>query len=542
MERYQGKIIVEGMAKGKIFTYLRDQYQVKKTEIDDPEKEIARYREAREQTIQQLGDAYDKAVDLVGAKSASVFEMQSILLKEGRLCGLVEKMIRDEKVSASYAVAEIGKQLAAEYRGSEEIWEKEEDMNIRELGKRLLKLLDSETYAIPLGTEPVILCARELLPGELLQLDRKHLAGLITETGTAESHTAVLASAMQLPYLTGVPFRLAWNGKEAALDGEKGQIYIEPNEDILKELEARKEKREKESEELAFYAEEQTVTLDGDRVHLYANISSLEEMDEVIRARAEGIGLFRSEFLYMGRETYPSEEEQFLCYKKIAERMQGKPVTIRTMDIGADKQIDYLRLDNEINPAMGYRGIRISLDREELFRTQLKAIYRAAVYGKLRVLYPMITCEEEVDQIQKIIEDIKEEMTAKGVKYGEVSQGVMIETPAAVIISDLLAKKVDFFSIGTNDLTQYVMAADRQNPKVSYLCDANHPAIFRIIQMIVQSGHKYHVPVSICGEIAGDPGMTQKLVSMGVDILSVTPNQILPIRKEVRNVSLRKSM
>lgn len=538
MERYQGKTVVNGIVTGKIFIYVRDQFQIEKKYIADSEKEILRYREAKDFTIQQFAESYDKAVELVGAKSASIFEMQSILLKEGKFSNLVEKMIRDEKVSASYAVAEIVKQLISDYQIKED-WEKEEKMNLRELGKRLLKVLKGENHSEVLGQKPVILCTKELSPEELLQFDCKNIAGIVTEYGTMEDHTSVLAAAMKLPYITGISFRSAWKGKTAVLDGEKQRLLIEPDQENLTKIQRRKANMEKRNHALNSLREEKTVTLDGVRVSLYANIGNSEEIDEVLRCRADGIGLFRSEFLYMGRETYPSEEEQFQYYRMLAEKMQGRPVTIRTLDIGADKQMGYLRMEQEENPALGYRGIRISLEQEELFRTQLKAIYRAAVYGKLQILYPMITSVQEIDKIQEIIEDIKEEMDAKQIAYGTVCQGVMIETPAAVMISDMLAEKVDFFSIGTNDLIQYTMAADRQNVKVAHLCNPSHPAVLRMITMAVKNGHKYHLPVTICGEMAGNLQMTQKLVEMGVDILSVTPQQILPVRQAIREVSIR---
>ncbi len=539
MERYQGKTVVNGIVTGKILVYVRDQFQVEKKYITDSEGEILRYREAKKFAIQQFAESYDKAVELVGAKCASIFEMQSILLKEGKFCNLVEKMIREEKVSASYAVAETVKQRISEYRIKEENWEQEEKMNIRELGRRLLKVLKGEDRLASLGQEPVILCTKELSPGELLRFDSKNIAGIVAEYGTIESHTSVLAAAMNIPYITGIPFRTGWKGKTAVLDGEKQQLLIEPDQESLTKIQRQKAHMEERNHALSSLREEKTVTLDGIRVSLYANIGNLEEIDEVLRCGAEGIGLFRSEFLYMERESYPSEEEQFQYYRTLAEKMQGRPVTIRTLDIGADKQMGYLRMEKEENPALGYRGIRISLEQKELFRTQLKAIYRAAVYGKLQILYPMITSIEEIDKIQEIIEDIKEEMDAKKITYGTVCQGVMIETPAAVMISDMLAEKVDFFSIGTNDLTQYIMAADRQNAKVAHLCNTSHPAVLRMITMAIRNGHKYHLPVAVCGEMAGDLQMTQKLVEMGVDILSVTPQQILPVRQAIREISIR---
>ncbi len=540
MERYQGRSIAGGMAEGKILSYNRDRYQVEKILKKDSEEEIRRYRKTEEEAIEQLGDAYEKAVEMVGAKSASVFELQAMLLKEGRFRRPVEEMIRSMQVCAEYAVACQGKELAKACRKMEDERDRRMEADIREISKRLLSLLGGQEYGNPIGQEPVLLMAREIAPGELLQLDRKLLLGLVTETGTSDSHTAVLAAAMQIPFVTGIPFQKRWNGKRAVVDGERGLVVVEPDDTCLQELRIRQEEEKKEQEKLAVYAQKEDVTLDGDRIPIMANIGELYELEAVNHAQAAGIGLFRSEFLYMERETYPSEEEQFLLYKQIVQEMQGKPVVIRTLDIGADKQADYFRLESETNPAMGYRGIRICLDREELFKTQLKALHRAAVYGELAVLYPMITCVEEVEAIREIVSDIREEMDAKKIPYGEVRQGLMIETPAAVMISDLLAENVDFFSIGTNDLAQYAMAADRQNMRVAHLCSHRHPALLRMIAMTVQNAHRKGIPVSVCGEIAADRSMTQKLIELGVDTLSVTPNQILPLRKEIRSITVRE--
>lgn len=539
MERYQGKSIVKGMAAGNILSYRRDQCMVEKKYITNPEEEVRRYRHAEEKAVRELGLAYEKAVEIVGAKSAAIFEMQSILLKEGRFQEPVEMMIYKESVCPEYAVAEVGRLMAEDCRLRKEHWERDREADIREIVKRLLTNLEIREGVSVSGQEPVILLAKEVAPGELLQMESGKLIGLITELGTPESHTAVLAAAMQIPFVTGIPFRQMWDGKPAVVNGETGSVIIEPNMDELDQVATWQKKREAEKLRLENLTKKEDITLDGERMFVYANIGTLAEVDDAVRARAAGIGLFRSEFLYMGRENYPSEEEQYQCYRRIIEQMQGKPVVIRTLDIGADKQVDYFRLEEENNPAMGYRGIRICLDREELFRTQLKALYRAGLYGDLGVLYPMITAVEEVEKIQEIIRDIQEEMDAKKIAYGQIRQGVMIETPAAVMISDLLAEKVDFFSIGTNDLVQYIMAADRQNPKVAGLCDNRHPAVLRMIQMAVRNGHRFSIPVTICGEMAADLSMTQKLVEIGVDVLSVTPGQILPLRQAIRNTTIR---
>lgn len=538
MERYQGKSIAWGIAEGKIFPYVKDRYQVEKIRKKDPEGEIERYRRTEEEAIRQLGEAYDKAVEIVGARSASLFEMQAMLLKEGHFREPVEQMIREMRVCAEYAVASQGRKLARACQQLTDERERRTEADIRDISKRLLALLSGQGYASPIGQEPVILMAREISPGELLQMERSLVLGLVTEVGMADSHTAILAAAMQIPFVAGIPFRPGWSGKTAVVDGRLGEVIVEPDEDQLEKIHRRCQEEKREQERLEAYVQKEDVTLDGDRIPLLANIGELFELEAARHSRAAGIGLFRSEFLYMERETYPSEEEQFQIYRQIVQEMQGQPVVIRTLDIGADKQADYFRLEGEINPAMGYRGIRISLDREELFKTQLKALFRAAMYGDLSVLYPMITSLEEVEAIREIVCDIREEMDAKKIPYGKMRQGIMIETPAAVMISDLLAEKVDFFSIGTNDLTQYTMAADRQNPRVSHLCSSRHPAVLRMIQMTVKNGHRKGIPVTICGELAADREMTQKLIGMGVDALSVSPNQILPLRKELRSITV----
>lgn len=539
MEVYRGKVIVGGNAIGRILTYTRNHYQVDKKVIESPEDEIRRYQEMEKKAIKQLESAYEKAVEIVGARNAAVFDIQAMLLREGKLGQPVERIILKQKVSSEYAVSQVSSSILETGYQDKEEWEREEKIHIREVARRVLNLLMGRSSQSLLGEEPVILTAKDLTPGELLQFDRKRILGLVTENGAGESHTAVLASAMKIPYLCGIPFRPAWNGKMATVDGKKGEICIEPEEVILEEIRDGLREQEKEKAQLEPLITEKAVTLDGERMYVYANVGSIGELEEAVNCRVAGIGLVRSEYLFMGKENYPSEEEQYEYYRKIIEKMQGKPVNIRTLDIGADKQISYLRLEREVNPAMGYRGIRICLDHEELFRIQLKALFRAAAYGDLGILYPMITSVEEMDQIQDIIRDICEEMDAKGTVYGKVRQGVMIETPAAVMISDFLAKKVDFFSIGTNDLIQYVMASDRQNYKVSSLCSSSHPAVIRMMEFAVKSAHRYGLPITVCGEMASDTGMTKKLVEMGVDILSVAPGQVLSIRKEIRNTTVR---
>lgn len=540
MEQYRGKVIVKGNAIGKIYIYARNHYQVTSQKTEFPEEEVNRYRKAQEIVIGQLESAYEKAVEIVGARNASVFDIQAMLLREGKLGQWVEKMILNQKVTSEYAISQVSMGISENIFEEKEDWEEEERGQIREVAGRVLNFLTGQNNRMIPGEEKVILAAKDITPGELLQFDKNRILGLITEIGAGESHTAVLASAMEIPYLCGIPFHSEWNGKMAAINGNKGLFCVEPEEKCLEEIKEGLWEQEKEKERLETLIGEKAVTLDGERMYVYANVGREEELEEAITYRVAGIGLVRSEYLFMGKENYPSEEEQYEYYRNIVEKMQGKPVHIRTLDIGADKQMNYLRLEKEANPAMGFRGIRICLEQEELFRTQLKALFRAAVYGNLGILYPMITSVEEIDQIQEIIRDIREEMDAKGVVYGEVRQGVMIETPAAVMISDMLAEKVDFFSIGTNDLIQYVMAADRQNYKVASLCRSSHPAVIRMMELAVRNAHRYGIPVMVCGEMASDKELTRKLVEMGVDILSVAPGQILAIRKEIRNTTVRE--
>lgn len=540
MEQYRGKVIVKGNAIGKIYIYARNHYQVTSQKTEFPEEEVNRYRKAQEIVIGQLESAYEKAVEIVGARNASVFDIQAMLLREGKLGQWVEKMILNQKVTSEYAISQVSRGISENIFEEKEDWEEEERGQIREVAGRVLNFLTGQNNRMIPGEEKVILAAKDITPGELLQFDKNRILGLITEIGAGESHTAVLASAMEIPYLCGIPFHSEWNGKMAAINGNKGLFCVEPEEKCLEEIKEGLWEQEKEKERLETLIGEKAVTLDGERMYVYANVGREEELEEAITYRVAGIGLVRSEYLFMGKENYPSEEEQYEYYRNIVEKMQGKPVHIRTLDIGADKQMNYLRLEKEANPAMGFRGIRICLEQEELFRTQLKALFRAAVYGNLGILYPMITSVEEIDQIQEIIHDIREEMDAKGVVYGEVRQGVMIETPAAVMISDMLAEKVDFFSIGTNDLIQYVMAADRQNYKVASLCQSSHPAVIRMMELAVRNAHRYGIPVMVCGEMASDKELTRKLVEMGVDILSVAPGQILAIRKEIRNTTVRE--
>lgn len=540
MEQYRGKVIVKGNAIGKIYIYARNHYQVTPQKTEFPEEEVNRYRKAQEIVIGQLESAYEKAVEIVGARNASVFDIQAMLLREGKLGQWVEKMILNQKVTSEYAISQVSMGISENIFEEKEDWEEEERGQIREVAGRVLNFLTGQNNRMIPGEEKVILAAKDITPGELLQFDKNRILGLITEIGAGESHTAVLASAMEIPYLCGIPFHSEWNGKMAAINGNKGLFCVKPEEKCLEEIKEGLWEQEKEKERLETLIDEKAVTLDGERMYVYANVGREEELEEAITYRVAGIGLVRSEYLFMGKENYPSEEEQYEYYRNIVEKMQGKPVHIRTLDIGADKQMNYLHLEKEANPAMGFRGIRICLEQEELFRTQLKALFRAAVYGNLGILYPMITSVEEIDQIQEIIRDIREEMDAKGVVYGEVRQGVMIETPAAVMISDMLAEKVDFFSIGTNDLIQYVMAADRQNYKVASLCRSSHPAVIRMMELAVRNAHRYGIPVMVCGEMASDKELTRKLVEMGVDILSVAPGQILAIRKEIRNTTVRE--
>lgn len=534
MEVYQGKSILNGVAIGKLLYYQKEEKQVTRYRPENPQTEWERLLAAREVTIKQLQELYEKACREVGEVHAAVFEVHMMMLDEqDDYMDSLSNMIRNQGVNAEYAVAATSDNFEKMFCGMEGEYFKARAADIVDISNRLLRVLSGNGCEFEL-TEPVVLAAVDLAPSETVQLDKSKLLAFITEIGSTNSHTAILARTMSIPALIGIRVKSEWNGKLVIVDGTTGTLYVDPDEETLAKMKDKQEKEKKQCELLQQLKGKEDVTKDGRSIRLYANIGSTSDVGNVLKNDAAGIGLFRSEFLYLEKDHLPSEEEQFQAYKTVAETMAGRKVIIRTLDIGADKQLSYFQLGKEDNPAMGYRAIRICLTKPEIFKTQLRAIYRASVFGNLSVMYPMIISVEEIRKIKQIVEEVKEELTKQQIPYADIEQGVMIETPAAVMISDLLAKEVDFFSIGTNDLTQYTLAIDRQNAKLDEFYDAHHPAVLRMIKQVIEHGHAANCWVGICGELAADTDLTKQFLEMGIDELSVSPGFILPIRKLIR--------
>jgi phosphotransferase system enzyme I (PtsI) len=536
MKSYSGKSIYNGIAIGKIFYYEKEEQIIKKVQIEDENKEITRFRQAKEQAIEELQVLSQKALEEAGEESAAIFEVHAMMLEDDDYIDSVLNMISQEKVNAEYAVHQTGENFSQMFAEMEDEYFKARAIDIKDISERIVSCLLNKQTNKDTWNEPAIILAKDLSPSETVQMDKSKILGFLTELGSVNSHTAILARTMNIPALTGIPAIPELNGKMAVLDGYSGTLIIEPNDEILAEMKKKQQEDIESSRNLQKLKGQETKTLDGRKINLYANIGSVEDVSAVLENDAEGVGLFRSEFLYLEKNTYPTEEEQFNAYRSVLEKMEGKKVIIRTLDIGADKQIDYFNLEKEENPAMGYRAIRICLDRIDIFKTQLRALLRASVFGKLSVMYPMIISVEEVRQIKAIVSEVQKELTEQGIAYGIIEQGIMIETPAAVMESDVLAKEVSFFSIGTNDLTQYTLAIDRQNPKLDSLYDACHPAVLKMIQMVINNGHKEGCWVGICGELGADLTMTETFIDMGIDELSVSSPFILPIRNAVNNI------
>lgn len=538
MEVYQGKSILKGIAIGKLFFYQKGEQSVKREKIQDTAAELQRYEAAREEAIAQLNVLYEKAVKEVGEVNAAVFEVHAMMLEDDDYVDSIVNIIETQQVNAEFAVATTGDNFAAMFAEMDDDYFKARAVDVKDISERLVNVLSGRNNGGDLGAEPVIVVADDLAPSETVQMDKEKLLAFVTRYGSSNSHTAILARTMNIPALIGVEIQEDWNGKLAVVDGYEGKLYIEPEEEVLTKMQ-QKQREDLEARELLEQLRgKEDVTLDGKKIRLYANIGSVKDVAGVLANDAAGIGLFRSEFLYLEADDYPDEEAQFQAYKTVAENMAGKKVIVRTLDIGADKQVDYFHMEEEENPAMGYRAIRICLDRPEIFKTQLRALLRASAYGNIAIMYPMIISVDEVRQIKAIVEEIKQELDAKGIRYGEVEQGIMIETPAAVVISDLLAQEVDFFSIGTNDLTQYTLAIDRQNMKLDNIYDAHHPAVLRMIQTTIDNGHQHGCWVGICGELGADMTLTETFLKMGIDELSVSPSFVLPIRKLIRQIRL----
>ena len=540
MRSYQGKSVYKGIAMGPVVVLKKNDYQVKRTRIEDPEAEIKRVDEALEKSKEQLQKLYDKAVQEVGEASAAIFEVHQMMLEDDDYLEAIQNTIRTEQINAEYAVAATGDNFAEMFASMDDDYMKARSADIKDISERLVRNLSGQDDADLSSIEPSIIVADDLSPSETVQMDKDKILAFVTVHGSTNSHTAILARMMNIPALIGVDMNLEelHTGMEAVVDGFQGVVIFEPDETVKAQT---TEKMAEEAEKLRLLQElkgKENVTLDGHKINIYANIGSVGDIGYVMENDAGGIGLFRSEFLYLGRNDFPTEEEQFQAYKQAVQMMAGKKVIIRTLDIGADKQVDYFNLGNEDNPAMGYRAIRICLKQPEIFKTQLRALLRAAVYGNLSIMYPMITSTEEVKKIYEIVAEVEEELKAQEIQYKIPEQGIMIETPAAAIISDRLAEMVDFFSIGTNDLTQYTLAIDRQNEKLDEFYNPHHEALLRMIQMVVDNAHKCGKWAGICGELGADTTLTEEFVRIGLDELSVAPSMVLKLRKIVREMKV----
>ena len=534
----QGKSVLKGIAIGKIYLYEKQEYVLEQKQVADAEAEVARFEAAKETAIGQLDDLYEKALAEAGEEQAMIFDVHKMMLDDGDYLDAITGLIRSEKVNAEYAVHTTGEQFAAVFASMDDEYMKARSADVKDISGRVIRILAGIGDGSIASEEPVILRADDLTPSETVSLDKSKILAFVTRNGSANSHTAILARSMNIPALvqTDVELLKEYHGIDAVVDGLDGKLYLDPEETVLAELVQKKEACGRERAELEKLIGLDNVTRDGRKINVYANIGSPEDVDKVLLNDAGGIGLFRSEFLYLGREDYPSEEEQFEIYKEVLSRMEGKKVIIRTLDIGADKQVDYFKLPKEENPAMGYRAIRICLDRIDVFKTQLRAIYRASVYGTAAIMFPMIISVKEILRIKEIVEEVKAELTAAGIEIAPVELGIMVETPAAVMISEELAKEVSFFSIGTNDLTQYTLAIDRQNQSLDTIYDSHHPAVLRMIQMTIENGHKGGAWVGICGELGADTTLTKTFVDMGIDELSVSPTYVLGLRKAIREI------
>ena len=542
MQCFQGKYVYKGITMGPVVVLRKNDYQVKRTRIEDAEAEAARVDVALKASQEQLQKLYDKAVKEVGEASAAIFEVHQMMLEDEDYLEAIQSMIRTEQVNAEYAVAVTGDNFAEMFASMDDDYMKARSADIKDISERLVRNLSGQGDVDLSSIEPSVIVADDLSPSETVQMDKDKILAFVTVHGSTNSHTAILARMMNIPALIGVNMNLEelQTGMTAVVDGFGGKVTFEPDEELKAQTEARMQEEEEKLKLLQELKGKENITLDGRKINIYANIGSVSDIGYVMENDAGGIGLFRSEFLYLGRNDFPTEEEQFQAYKQAVQMMAGKKVIIRTLDIGADKQVDYFNLGNEDNPAMGYRAIRICLKQPEIFKTQLRALLRAAVYGNLSIMYPMITSTEEVKRIYEIVAEVEEELKAQEIQYKIPEQGIMIETPAAAIISDRLAEMVDFFSIGTNDLTQYTLAIDRQNEKLDEFYNPHHEALLRMIQMVVDNAHKCGKWAGICGELGADVTLTEQFVRMGLDELSVAPSMVLKLRKIVREMKVEE--
>lgn len=537
MDIYKGTGAFPGIAIGKIVYYHKSEYQIRQYEITDVKSELSIFRQARARVIEQLTELYEKNC-MIQESQAELFLRQKELLEGKSFQRAIESIIQNEKVNSAYAVMTTRDEILSTFRNLEEPAIKERLADIREISDRLISELGGVSPRIDLGDEPVIVVTESITPTELMEMDKDKLMAIVTHHGSDISHAAILVKTMNIPALIEIDTDTEWDGQLAIVDGYTGCLYINPDEEVKKEYEIRRQADMEEREELLKLREEPDVTKDGRRIEIYANIGNMDDLNSVLYYGAAGIGLLRSEFQYLGRENYPRENELFLAYKKIAETLGDRIAVIRTADLGADKQAEYLNIPDETNPIMGNRGIRLCLDRKKMFKAQLRAIFRASAYGNLALMYPMISSEEEMDEIDAIIQEVKKGLDDKGIPYKNVKTGIMIETPAAVMISRELARRVDFLSLGTNDLSQYTLAMDRQNPLLRKKYNDHHPAVLRMIRMVIEAGHAENKRVCICGELAADTALTEEFLRMGVDCLSVVPACILPVRKALRQADL----
>ena len=533
MQIYKGKSVFGGIAIGKISVYKKDEQLVKRVKIEDADAEMERYTAARNIAAAQLQKLYDKALKEVGEANAAIFEVHQMMLEDEDYNESVENIIHSQMVNAEYAVASTADNFAQMFEAMDDDYMRGRAADVRDISERVITVLAGGAGSGLDSDEPVIIAADDLAPSETVQLDKDKVLSFVTAHGSENSHTAILARTMGIPALigTGIDLDETVDGKLGIVDGTNGVVYVDPDAELLEEMKKKQQEEQEKKRLLQTLKGKENITLDGQKVMLYANVGNIKDLGIALQNDAGGIGLFRSEFIYLGQDHYPTEEEQFQIYKTVAETMAGRRVIIRTLDIGADKQCDYFELDKEDNPAMGLRAIRICLTRPEIFKTQLRALFRASVYGNINIMYPMIISVDEVRQIKAIVEEVKAELAEQGIEYGNPAQGIMIETPASVMMSRELAEEVDFFSIGTNDLTQYTLAIDRQNSKLDKFFDSHHPAVLRMIQMTVENAHKAGIWCGICGELGADQALTKVFLAMGVDELSVSPGSILPLRK-----------
>ena len=533
----EGKSVFGGVAIGKIQFYKRNEITIKRTRVEDVEAEVERFQNAKAKTLELLKGLYEKALEDVGEANAMIFEAHQLMLEDPDYVESIENIIRTQDVNAEYAIGATADNFAAIFEAMDDAYMQGRAADVRDVSERLLQALSSQNETVMVMDEPVIIAADDLMPSETVQLDKEKVLSFVTMYGSANSHTAILARTMNIPAVIGLGEALKeeYDGKVAIVDGVDGKVYIDPDEETMASMQKKQKKDQEQKELLNQLKGKENVTKSGQKVNVYANIGNLADVGAVLKNDAGGIGLFRSEFLYLESDTYPTEEQQFAVYKKVAETMAGKKVIIRTLDIGADKQVDYFKLDKEDNPALGYRAIRICLTRPEIFKTQLRALYRASVYGQISIMFPMIISVAEVKKIKEIVKEVKAELRTEGAAFREdVELGIMIETPAAVMVSRELAKEVDFFSVGTNDLTQYTLAIDRQNQKLEDFYDSHHPAVLAMIRMAAESAHAEGKWIGICGELGADVTLTETFLKMGIDELSVAPGMVLKVRQKIR--------